>query len=159
MNVGRIEQIGTPLDLYRKPANRFVASFIGSPRMNMLPGSVDGQRRIRLADGSLLPLQVQASEGAAVSVGVRAEHLALALGPGQRGVPVRGEVRLVEHLGSDVYVHVAVAGADGLVVARRGGDASLSVGTSITLGLDADYLHVFDANGARLAAVATTGAV
>ena len=154
MNAGRIEQIGTPLELYRRPANRFVASFIGSPRMNMLPTTVDGERRLRLPDGSRLPLQVDARDGASVWVGVRAEHLALAHGPGDAGVPVRGEVRLVEHLGSDVYVHIAVPGVDNWVVARRGGDAALSVGDAITLGLDPGFLHVFDATGARLPALA-----
>jgi len=150
MNAGRIEQVGTPLDLYRKPANRFVAGFIGSPRMNILPGTVDSDGLVRLDNGTVLPIRLQAPLASAVGIGVRAEHLSLVHRETSPGTSLYGVVRLVEHLGSDVFVHVAVSGIDAWVIARQAGDLVVTVGDPITLGLGASALHAFAADGMRI---------
>ena len=150
MHAGRIEQIGAPLDLYRRPANRFVATFIGSPRMNMLPGTVDAAGLVRLGNGSALPLRLHASSGAAVAIGIRAEHLALPKDPLPQGATLQGEVRLVEHLGSDVFVHVAIAGIEHWVIARHPGDLPVKSGQTIMLSVDPRNAHVFNADGMRM---------
>jgi ABC-type sugar transport system ATPase subunit len=150
MNAGRIEQVGSPLELYRRPANRFVATFIGSPRMNLLAGRVDGEGRVFLADGSALPLRLAhpALGPADVVVGVRPEHLRL--GHDTAAAALTGQARLVEHLGSDAYAHVAAQGQEGLVVARCGAESHPQRGESVRLELQATQLHVFGADGARL---------
>ena len=148
MNAGRIEQVGSPLELYRSPANRFVAGFIGSPRMNMLPAALDGQGRPVLPGGLVLPVQVAAAAGAKVAVGIRAEHLALAGAQSEPGLT--GKALVVERLGSDMFVHAAVAGIDAPVILRRSGDGELATGAAIRIGLDPAQLHVFDEAGQRL---------
>ena len=78
MNAGRIEQIGAPLELYDRPANRFVAGFLGSPSMSFIPGVLergDGRARLRAADGVFLPVgDTQAASGQRVEIGIRPEH-------------------------------------------------------------------------------------
>src|SRR5215212_1720182 len=82
MNAGRIEQVGSPLDLYDRPANRFVASFLGSPAMGFVPGTVeggDGPARLRTPGGVAIPLpETSVASGEAVEIGVRPEHFRLA---------------------------------------------------------------------------------
>ena len=109
MNAGRIEQLGTPLELYRAPVNRFVAGFIGSPAMNFLPGRVDGGR-VRL-DGTDVVLDARrparpAAEGTPVEVGLRPEHLR----PSPRPGPRRNRVAQVEPTGSQTHLLVDFAG-------------------------------------------------
>ena len=128
MNAGRLEQVGRPLDLYRRPANRFVARFIGSPRMNLLPGGLLGDR--------------------AAEIGLRPEDLKLVDG---NGAKLSGEVRLVEHLGSDLFAHVAVEGAPETVIVRLDGRRDVSVGARIGLTIDANDIHRFTADGLRVA--------
>jgi ABC-type sugar transport system ATPase subunit len=128
MDGGRVEQAGPPLELYRNPANLFVARFIGSPRMNILPGALTGD--------------------SAPSVGVRPEHVRLhPEGAGTLGATVA----MVEHLGSDLFAHLAVAGAQERVVARLDGQQELHSGEAVGLSFAQDHLHRFDAEGRRLA--------
>jgi ABC-type sugar transport system ATPase subunit len=127
MNAGRIEQVGSPLELYRRPANRVVARFIGSPRMNLLPGALVG-------------------DPAAAEVGVRPEHVRLA----GAGHGLAGTVRMVEHLGSDLFAHVEIAGVEERVVARLDGGREVHVGEAVSIGVDADTTHRFDAQGKRM---------
>jgi multiple sugar transport system ATP-binding protein len=126
MNAGRIEQTGAPLDLYRNPANRFVARFIGSPRMNVLPGGLFGDR--------------------AHEIGVRPEDLSL----GASGLA--GTVALVEHLGADLFAHVAVEGAPETVIVRLDGKGEIARGASVRVGADPSRFHRFDAAGAGVSA-------
>ncbi|MBN9496762.1 MAG: sn-glycerol-3-phosphate ABC transporter ATP-binding protein UgpC [Alphaproteobacteria bacterium] len=129
MNAGRLEQVGRPLDLYRKPANRFVARFIGSPRMNLLQGGLLGDR--------------------AAEVGLRPEDLKLV---DTRDAKLSGDVRLVEHLGSDLFAHVAVEGASETVIVRLDGRRDVSVGARVGLTIDANDIHRFTADGLRVSA-------
>jgi len=128
MRAGRIEQVGSPLDLYERPANVFVASFIGSPRMNLLEG------------------EVAARQGAAL-LGIRPEHLqVLPVGnaPGE-GEAWQGVVTQTEHLGSDTFVYVDVPGL-GTLDARCLGEMRVQRGDRVTLRPDARHLHCFDVN-------------
>ena len=106
MNAGRMEQIGTPDEVYLRPASTFVASFIGSPPMNLLPGVADGSRL--LVNGQQLPLPLAAPRSGEITVGLRPEHAQL-LGPSQLGWPF--QVEMVELLGAERLVHGLVAGS------------------------------------------------
>jgi ABC-type sugar transport system ATPase subunit len=148
MNAGRIEQVGTPLDLYRTPANRFVAGFIGSPRMNMLPATVGPQGSVVLPGGVTLPAELDGQQGDAITVGVRCEHLLLSPAPGRP--TLHGVARVVEHLGSDLFVHVIVDGVPDAVIVRSGVEVQVAAGAPVSLGFDAAALHFFNATGARM---------
>ena len=94
-NDGRLEQVGSPMDLYERPANRFVAGFIGAPAMNFLPVRVtDGQLHV----AGMAPLPVPPGKEAAAELGVRPEHLAVADGA---TADIAGEVELIERLGAE----------------------------------------------------------
>ena len=110
MNAGRIVQIDAPRRVYERPADTFVARFIGAPAMNLLPGVVaDGLFK---GSGVTLPLLADHHVGGAVTLGLRPEALSRAPGAGA----VRGTLRLVEHVGADAYLHVDVGGS--AVIAR-----------------------------------------
>ena len=126
LNAGRIEQIGSPLELYRRPRNLFVAGFIGSPRMNLIGGAV-------------------AAASGAATLGIRPEHLRISTGEGAW----RGTVGVAEHLGSDTLVHVEADGI-GPLTARTDGDVSLRHGETVHLTPDPEKLHRFGADGAAL---------
>ncbi len=130
LNAGRVEQVGAPLDLYRRPANRFVAGFIGTPRMNILPAARAGQ--------------TQAPPG--TEVGIRPEGIRL-LPHGSAGLPAR--VTAVEHLGAEVLVFAHLATGEELV-ARGDGRTEIATGQEVTLGLDPAEMHFFDDKGQRM---------
>jgi multiple sugar transport system ATP-binding protein len=152
MNAGRVEQIGSPLELYDRPANQFVAGFIGSPAMNFLPGTVE-PGGFRAEGGSLWPLPPGTSSIAAnvngrrAVYGVRPEHLQLALNGA--GVPLT--VQVIEPTGSETQVYgklgaMPVLGAFRERVASRPGD-------ELTVTADPALVHLFDREtGNRLVA-------
>ena len=127
LRAGRIEQVGSPLDLYRAPRNRFVAGFIGSPKMNFLEGDDAGRH-------------------GAHAIGIRPEHIALSTGEGTW----RGTVGVSEHLGSDTFFHVHLEGRRQTVTVRAGGEVELRHGDTIHLTPDPERVHRFDAEGLRL---------
>ncbi len=127
LRAGRIEQVGSPLDLYRAPRNRFVAGFIGSPKMNFLEGDDAGRH-------------------GAHAIGIRPEHIALSTGEGTW----RGTVGVSEHLGSDTFFHVHLEGRRQTVTVRAGGEVELRHGDTIHLTPDPERIHRFDAEGLRL---------
>ncbi len=149
MNGGRVEQIGSPLELYDRPANQFVAGFIGSPAMNFLPGTVE-PGGFRAEGGSLWPLPqgVANVNGRTAVYGVRPEHLQLSHDHGA-GVPLT--VQVVEPTGSETQVYgklggLPVLGAFRERVAARPGDP-------ITVTADPALVHLFDREtGQRLVA-------
>ena len=149
MNAGRIEQVGAPLELYDRPANRFVASFLGSPSMSFLAGVVergDGPARLRAEDGALIPLgDNSAASGQKVDVGVRPEHFRLA--EGNSGAKFL--VKVVEPTGSETHLFGTIAGAEARCVFRD--RIAAGPGDTLQLSIDPGNLHVFDAaTGARL---------
>ena len=143
LNGGRVEQIGTPLELYDHPANQFVAGFIGSPSMNFLTGAIT-ERGFETA-GIVLPLPVSAAGfvGKQAVYGIRPEHFLLDAG----GVPA--EIILVEPLGSETQVTMKFGGSKVLGVFReRIGQA---VGDSIMISPTLNSVHLFSSeDGARL---------
>ncbi len=145
MQGGRIEQVGAPLELYDRPANTFVAAFIGSPSMNMLDGVItDGMVKVQ---GTLLPLPhgIRADEGRAVVYGIRPEHLHIA------DAGLTGRVAVVEPTGSETHVVLRFDGKDMTAVFRNRVD--FAPGATITLAPNPAASHLFDnATGQRLSA-------
>lgn len=155
LRAGRIEQIGTPLELYNAPANRFVAGFIGSPSMNFLPVEMvpgSGGRELVLPGGSVLPVDADIEEDAIVlTVGVRPQHMRLAAA----GEPsLSAQVTLVEALGSETVVHARI-GEINACLAVLAGQQYIEVGSTLELTFDRANLHLFAQNGRR---IATAGA-
>ena len=141
MNNGRVEQIGSPLELYDNPANLFVAGFIGSPAMNFLKGRLNGAA-VAVGNGISLPVKTKLESGRDVLVGVRPEHLAVS----SDGVPA--EVVVVEPTGADTQIFCKLAGTAVTAVVRERHE--FRPGESIRLKPQLTYL--FDpSSGARLA--------
>ncbi|NBB48145.1 ATP-binding cassette domain-containing protein [Rhizobium sp. CRIBSB] len=126
LNKGRIEQVGSPLDLYRSPANLFVAGFIGSPKMNLISGQA-------------------ASAQGAPTIGIRPEHVTLSTTEGMW----RGLVTVAEHLGSDTFLHVQVEGV-GTITTRTGGEFPVRHGDTVFVTPDLTRLHKFNDKGLAL---------
>jgi len=149
MNRGVIEQSGGPLDIYRKPASRFVAGFFGMPTMNFLDGEISKTNGAPLfvSDKIQAPLAPSLSgnlEGRKVTLGVRAEHVLT--GQGSMG----GTVSLIEPLGDATLVFFNYGGASRLV-AKVDPDLTFGPGDSLSFSLDPNHCHLFDADsGARL---------
>lgn len=148
MNHGRIEQTGKPLELYYKPANLFVAGFIGSPAMNLWAASVTAKDSVALDEGQRLTLKLPASlkRGDRITLGCRPEHLTV----GAYGtLQITGVVELIERLGEVGFAHVRMNSSQ-TVVAEVRGDAGLVTGASITLGISPTQFHIFDESGSRM---------
>ncbi len=143
MQGGRIEQVGAPLDLYDRPANVFVAAFIGSPSMNLIEGRISGGG-IAVAGTTLpLPPGIRADEGREVIYGIRPEHLSLA----DRGLA--GTVAVVEPTGSETHVVLRHEGRELTAVFRN--RVAFGPGATITLAPEVAVSHLFDkATGQRL---------
>lgn len=123
LNAGRVEQFGSPLDLYRSPANRFVAGFIGSPKMNFIDGA-------------------EAAKYNAHSIGVRPEHVTISKTSGSW----KGRVGIAEHLGSDTFLHVHADGL-GLLTVRTGGEEIYNHGDDVYVTPDPSRIYRFDSAG------------
>jgi sn-glycerol 3-phosphate transport system ATP-binding protein len=145
MNAGRAEQIGTPMEVYENPATVFVAGFIGSPAMNFLEGKGDGTGQIALDGTGKVAVRVPVPAGRKVTIGVRPEHLTPSA---PSAASVVGSVEMVEALGADTLVHVAVSGRP--VIARLPHGVPAMIGEPMALAAQPDRVYVFDENGARL---------
>ncbi|MEM9011725.1 MAG: ABC transporter ATP-binding protein [Pseudomonadota bacterium] len=127
LRAGHIEQVGSPLELYRSPRNLFVAGFIGSPRMNFVEGQA-------------------AAEHGAHTIGIRPEHIAVSDSEGAWS----GIVGVSEHLGSDTFFHVQRTGLAETITVRADGEVGFRHGDPIHLTPRPDLIHRFDAAGQRL---------
>jgi multiple sugar transport system ATP-binding protein len=151
LNGGHIEQVGSPRELYERPASRFVAGFLGSPKMNFLPARLQAPGETSLVDTPVLGLTTlpfdssNLAADASLSLGVRPEHLSLKAAPGTAGVVVTG----VEYLGSETYVHLDT-GQDEPLICRCEVNAGWQTGDRVELQLDIDKIHLFDSDGAAL---------
>ncbi|MGR4973565.1 ABC transporter ATP-binding protein [Pseudomonas sp. LARHCG127] len=151
LNGGRIEQVGSPRELYERPASRFVAGFLGSPRMNFIaaflhtPGETSQVESLVLGMTSLPVDSSGLAANTQLSLGIRPEHLSLKAAQGTTGLVVSA----VEYLGSETYVHLDT-GQDEPMVCRCEVNAGWRVGDRVELQLDIDNLHVFDAHGTAL---------
>ena len=128
LRAGNIEQVGSPLELYREPRNLFVAGFIGSPKMNFIEGP-------------------EAAKLGAQTIGIRPEHIAVSETEG----PWSGVVSVSEHLGSDTYFHVHDTGLAETITVRADGEVGFRHGDRIHLTPRMDVMHRFDAQGLRIA--------
>ena len=128
LRAGNIEQVGSPMELYRAPRNLFVAGFIGSPKMNLIDGAA-------------------AAEYGAHTIGIRPEHIAVSPDHGKW----RGRVGVSEHLGSDTFFYVEDTGLADTITVRAGGNIDLHHGDTVWLTPDDAQMHRFDATGARVA--------
>ena len=150
---GRVQQVGRPMDVYRAPANRFVAGFIGTPPMNFVTGELreeDGAPTF-VAEGVRVPLRrgLGAGAGGPVTLGVRPEDLRVApAGDGASDTALSGRVVLVERLGGSSHVHVDV-GPHRLVAAVQA-DALPGAGEPVALQVTAERMHLFDADGGAI---------
>ena len=146
MNAGRAEQVGTPDDVYSRPATTFVASFIGSPPMNLFEGRLDADGITFTARDGVkvrLPMATRPLADRTLILGVRPEHLL----PGGGDLPM--QVETVEMLGAEHLIHGVVAGHD--VILRTGPHDNPAPGTTLHLGFKPDSVHWFDADsGARV---------
>jgi multiple sugar transport system ATP-binding protein len=150
MNEGKVQQIGSGEELYDRPANAFVASFIGTPQINLIGGTVaaaDGGVAIAIND-QFLPLSGSQRSwlgpwtGKDVLLGIRPEHLGLGdIAPEQPSLGAT--VRLVEHLGPELFVHLDVSGNP--LVARVPATTSVRAGETRRIGVNVASTHVFDA--------------
>jgi lactose/L-arabinose transport system ATP-binding protein len=142
---GRIEQVGTPLELYDNPDNIFVAGFIGSPKMNFLKGTAEAGG-IRLADfpGQIIPSPVALANGAAVTVGIRPEHF-----HAQGSASLDVTVEIIEHLGGETYAYARDMGTE-LITIATDNNRTLAAGDRYAAKFDPATLLIFDEAGRRL---------
>jgi len=127
LQAGVIEQVGSPLELYHKPRNVFVAGFIGSPRMNLIGGA-------------------EAAKYGAATIGVRPEHIVVS----DKDGAWKGTIGVAEHLGSDTFFHVHGTGLADALTIRAGGEVGLNHGDTVFLTPEADKIHRFDKEGLRI---------
>ncbi len=147
LNHGRIEQIGTPEEVYETPASAFVAGFIGAPAMNLLPARLE-RGQVTLEDGSVLPVSHDGAQD--VLCGVRPEELTwVPAGATPQGACLRSTALTVEPLGADTLVTLLVAGTE--IACRLPPRSVRRAGEALTLTFDPARLHLFDrATGQRL---------
>ena len=126
LRAGNIEQVGSPLELYRAPRNLFVAGFIGSPKMNLIEGD-------------------PAEQHGAQTIGIRPEHIDVV-----ESGPWQGKVGVAEHLGSDTFLHVHGTGLAETITVRSTGEIGLRSGDTVSLAPRDDQIHRFDGHGLRL---------
>ncbi|MGL4242597.1 MAG: ABC transporter ATP-binding protein [Beijerinckiaceae bacterium] len=147
MNKGKVEQVGSPMEVYRRPATKFVATFVGTPAMNVLPatmsdGGAKGMAMVTLRDGSKVATAVPASalSGAReVEIGIRAEHVS-----GKGEIPAKVEV--IERLGDRALVYARL-GDGATVTYEEAGDVDLAIGAPVKLSFARERIHLFDAQG------------
>ena len=152
---GRVAQVGSPLELYNTPANKFVAAFIGSPAMNFLPAA------IRSGNGALLDATIAGNKSLTVArrngtapvspsqgeIGVRPEHIQL-VDPGAPNAVISGTASVVERLGNTTYVYVDTP--SGRIIVEAGGASPIASGANVGLAVDAAQAHAFGADGNTL---------
>lgn len=160
LNQGRVEQLGTPLELYRRPRNLFVAGFIGSPKMNFLKVRVtaadDSGVTVALPGDKTLKVPVSADgvePGNELTLGVRPEHLGVRDGvDGPADVRLSAEVLVVEHLGGEILVHSQLTDKTELELKSVGHD-EVARGDRLDVAVRASLCHLFDADGDALAPI------
>jgi multiple sugar transport system ATP-binding protein len=149
MHEGVVQQVGSPLELYDRPANLFVAGFIGSPAMNFLSARYEvsaGTAGARLPDGTLIALSsaYQLEEGAAVTLGIRPEHVEMS--PASEG-SLGATVDLIEPTGFGIILHLGLHGLPFNVFTLD--RAALTAGPTVTVAFPPQHLHLFDETGKR----------
>ncbi|SDR33645.1 sn-glycerol-3-phosphate ABC transporter ATP-binding protein UgpC [Pseudovibrio sp. Tun.PSC04-5.I4] len=160
LNAGRIEQVGSPLELYHRPRNKFVAGFIGSPKMNFIEAKVVGvaEDGIEVSVVGSVAVKVPVdpaglSVGDSVEYGIRPEHMTA----GPEG-ELAGKVEVIEELGESHFLHVRLVNGP-LVTVQGRGDAKAKCGESCMVRLDRSHSHVFGGDGFAVSKIGTLGQV
>ncbi len=150
LSAGRVEQVGSPMELYQTPANTFVARFIGSPSMNTLPATVEAGgtaarvRPLHAASTKVQEVIPESAVGKPATFGVRPEDLRLTTGP---DAIFRGKVDIVEKLGEVTMIYVDCGIPENPVVAKLDGNVAIARGDEVGLTAEIQNLHVFDEKG------------
>jgi multiple sugar transport system ATP-binding protein len=153
LDSGRIAQVGSPLDLYHRPENKFVASFIGSPAMNFIgvaPDSISGGK-VNLDLGGASPLAITVRDSShtpgvdGLEIGIRPEHVA-ATGPDDASAVMTGRVKVLERLGNATILYVETD--RGMLVVEDDSESLARLGDAVGLRFDAGRTHLFGADGA-----------
>jgi ABC-type sugar transport system ATPase subunit len=149
LSAGLIEQVGSPLELYHRPRNKFVAGFIGSPKMNFIPVQVEkaGAKSVELllpgASSIVIPTAAKVSAGQSLTLGIRPEHIAIAAkGKGN----LAGKLRVAEYLGSETMFYNTLADGTELSV-KADGLATAKVGDQLQFTVPPEACHLFDDQG------------
>jgi multiple sugar transport system ATP-binding protein len=146
MQDGLVQQLGTPEEIYDRPATTFVAAFMGAPAMNLMPGRIEDGSAV-LPDGTSLPLGRSAPDGPA-TIGIRPERL-IWLPPGNPApAAISGSAAVVEPLGSETLVTLDLAGSE--LHARVPARSVRQAGEPVRLALEAEDIHLFSPDGGRL---------
>ncbi|SIR66235.1 carbohydrate ABC transporter ATP-binding protein, CUT1 family [Aeromonas sp. RU39B] len=152
MNYGKVEQVGSPMELYYKPTNKFVAGFIGSPKMNFLPGKVlawsENELTVQVSEQQILTLPIATSrvaEGSEVTLGLRPEHVV----PNGQGIHLTFTCEVVERLGNSTYLFGQCCGVDGFKLLLAG-DSAFSPYQKMDVFFSPEHCLVFDAEGLRI---------
>ena len=153
LNGGDIQQVGSPLDLYERPASKFVAQFIGSPTMNIIraQGDMDG---VTLSNGVKIALPQFATTNTASELGIRPEHIDVV---DPEGAHMIGVADVVEHLGSDTNIYVNVEGLGPLMV-RKHGNIPAKSGDRLGMNIVTENAHLFTDDGSAIAIAARKAA-
>ncbi len=160
---GSIAQVGSPMELYHHPASKFVAEFIGSPKMNVLAGTLKSKTD-RLATFALgdavLSAEVNATDitdGASIHFGIRPEHIMISPVEGNLAAQISGQIQHSERLGDSTIAYVSVASGQPLVTVKLPGESNPAYGTSITLYMGQRDVHLFDNDGRACTRTSTPG--
>ncbi len=153
LHAGIIEQVGTPLELYHRPRNTFVAGFIGSPKMNFIKATVSpgkaGKLDVTLPGGTKIILDGKGSKIQAkqpVTLGIRPEHMIVG---GKSDGLLKGTLRLAEYLGSETMFYASLPDGSDISV-KADGLATAKTGSAILFGIPSKACHLFDANGVTI---------
>ncbi|MGV2987689.1 maltose/maltodextrin ABC transporter ATP-binding protein MalK [Vibrio sp. E150_011] len=151
LDAGWVSQVGKPLELYHYPENRFVAGFIGSPKMNFMSVAIEDveaqQVKVKLSDGVSFWIPVDGTtvnKGDRMSMGIRPEHL---LHADEGDACVEGEVMMVEKLGNETQVYLNLESADADVIFRQPDTLSVETGDKFAIGIPAHRCHLFHSDG------------
>ncbi|MCS5563342.1 ABC transporter ATP-binding protein [Marinobacter sp.] len=156
LNRGKVEQVGTPYELYETPASLFVAGFIGSPKMNLVPGTIaetagDGTTGVDVDGWGRLLVNRDTSSlqsGDLVTLGIRPEHMQLEISTSASGLDVVN----VEYLGNEAYVYVALPGVEEPIVVRQPVPCDVQPGQRVSLSAEPQCVHLFNSDGLALGA-------
>ncbi|HEV7256033.1 MAG TPA: sn-glycerol-3-phosphate ABC transporter ATP-binding protein UgpC [Mesorhizobium sp.] len=153
LNAGKVEQVGSPLELYHRPKNLFVAGFIGSPKMNFLKAVAaplpEGRIGVHLPGGGTIALDARGArllQEEPVTLGIRPEHLELGQAGGGQ---LTGTLKLAEYLGSETMFFLALENGGELAV-KADGLAKAAIGSTLCVGVPARACHLFDSEGRTL---------
>lgn len=148
LNRGRVEQVGSPMELYDRPANKFVARFIGAPAINLIDAAVT-ENGLDIGPAILAGAGVAAPQGARITIGIRPEQLVIARNEAEASFV--SEVSLVERLGGETLIYAQPPAGGDLLVLKIQGKTGIRPGERIPISVEREHMHFFGADGKRLA--------